>query len=99
MSRPMARNRARRVPRASPRQWGNASPQMSFRDYEYRSDSETFPTPLFEKIPLSVETSFRNRDQFGQIREIITNVLAPSGAAGAVTVMDLSPLAAQGTRI
>jgi len=80
-------------------QWGNASPQMSFRDYEYRSDSETFPTPLFEKIPLSVETSFRNRDQFGQIREIITNVLMPSGAAGAVTVMDLSPLAAQGTRI
>jgi len=72
---------------------------MSFRDYEYRSDSETFPTPLFEKIPLNVETSFRNRDQFGQIREIITNVLMPSGAAGAVTVMDLSPLAAQGTRI
>lgn len=80
-------------------QWGNPSPQMSFRDYEYRSDSESFPTPLFEKIPLSVETSFRNRDQFGQIREIITNVLMPSGAAGAVTVMDLSPLAAQGTRI
>ena len=80
-------------------QWGNAGPQMSFKDYEYRSDSETFPTPLFEKIPLSVETSFRNRDQFGQIREIITNVLVPSGAAGAVTVMDLSPLAAQGTRI
>src|SRR6476646_7737872 len=80
-------------------QWGNASPPMSFRDYEYRSDSETFPTPLFEKIPLSVETSFRNRDQFGQIREIITNVLMPSGAAAAVTVMDLSPLAALGTRI
>src|SRR5258706_10074909 len=80
-------------------QWGNASPVMSFRDYEYRSDSETFPTPLFEKIPLSVETSFRNRDQFGQIREIITNVLMPSGAAAAVTVMDMSPLAAQGTRI
>jgi hypothetical protein len=80
-------------------QWGNPAPQMSFRDYEYRSDSETFPTPLFEKIPLSVETSFRNRDQFGQIREIITNVLMPSGAAAAVTVMDLSPLAAQGTRI
>ena len=80
-------------------QWGNAGPMMSFKDYEYRSDSETFPTPLFEKIPLSVETSFRNRDQFGQIREIITNVLMPSGAAGAVTVMDLSPLAAQGTRI
>jgi hypothetical protein len=88
------------VPEGNPSpQWGNASPQMSFRDYEYRSDSETFPTPLFEKIPLSVETSFRNRDQFGQIREIITNVLMPSGAAAAVTVMDLSPLAAQGTRI
>jgi hypothetical protein len=80
-------------------QWGNAGPMVSFKDYEYRSDSQTFPTPLFEKIPLSVETSFRNRDQFGQIREIITNVLMPSGAAGAVTVMDLSPIAAQGTRI
>ena len=80
-------------------QWGNAGPQMSYRDYEYRSDEATFPTPLFEKIPVSVETSFRNRDQFGQIREVITNVLVPSGAAAAVTVMDMSPLAAAGTRI
>ena len=80
-------------------QWGNPGPQMSYRDYEYRSDPETFPTPLFEKIPISVETSFRNRDQFGQVREVITNVLAPSGAAAAVTVMDMSPLAAAGTRI
>ena len=80
-------------------QWGNPGPPMSYRDYEYRSDPETFPTPLFEKIPVSVESSFRNRDQFGQIREIITNVLMPSGAAAAVTVMDMSPLAAQGTRI
>jgi hypothetical protein len=80
-------------------QWGNPGPQMSYRDYEYRSDPETFPTPLFEKIPVTVETSFRNRDQFGQIREVITNVLVPSGAAAAVTVMDMSPLAAAGTRI
>ena len=80
-------------------QWGNPGPAMSYKDYEYRSDSESFPTPLFEKIPVGVESSFRNRDQFGQIREVITNVLAPSGARAAVTVMDLSPLAAQGTRI
>jgi hypothetical protein len=80
-------------------QWGNPGPAMSYKDYEYRSDSETFPTPLLEKIPVDIESSFRNRDQFGQIREIITNVLVPSGAVGAVTVMDLSPLAAQGTRI
>lgn len=80
-------------------QWGNPGPAMSYKDYEYRSDSDKFPTPLFEKIPVSVESSFRNRDQFGQIREIITNVLMPSGAAAAVTVMDMSPLAAQGTRI
>ena len=80
-------------------QWGNPGPPMSYRDYEYRSDSETFPTPLLEKIPVGVESSFRNRDQFGQIREIITNVLVPSGAAAAVTVMDMSPLASQGTRI
>ena len=58
------------------------------------------PRLLFEKIPVSVESSFRNRDQFGQIREVIANVLMPSGAAAAaVTVMDLPPLAAQGTRI
>src|SRR5579871_4947241 len=80
-------------------QWGTPGAVMSYKDYEYRSDPETFPTPLFEKIPLSVETSFRNRDQFGQIRDVITNVLMPSGAAAAVTVMEMSPLAAAGTRI
>jgi hypothetical protein len=80
-------------------QWGTPGPAMSYKDYEYRSDSETFPTPLLEKIPISVESSFRNRDQFGQIREVITNVLMPSHAAAAVTVMDLPALAAQGTRI
>jgi len=80
-------------------QWGTPGPVMSYKDYEYRSDPETFPTGLFEKIPVSVETSFRNRDQFGQIREVITNVFMPSGAAAAVTVMDLSPLAAAGTRV
>ncbi len=84
------------IPRS---QWGNPGGPMSYKDYEYRSDSEKFPTPLFEKIPVSVESSFRNRDQFGQIREIITNVLVPSGAAAAVTVMDMSPLASQGSRI
>ena len=80
-------------------QWGNPGPQMSYRDYEYRSDDESFPTPFFEKIPLNVETSFRNRDQFGQVRDIITSVLMPSHAAAAVTVMDMSPLASAGTRI
>jgi hypothetical protein len=80
-------------------QWGDPGPQMSYRDYEYRSDDSTFPTPLFEKIPATIETSFRNRDQFGQIREIITNVLMPSHATAAVTVMDMSPLASAGTRI
>ncbi len=87
-------------PEAPPsRQFGRPGAAMSYKDYEYRSDSQTFPTPLFQKIPANVESSFRNRDQFGQIREIITNVLMPSGAAAAVTVMDMSPLAAAGTRI
>jgi hypothetical protein len=80
-------------------QWGDPGPQMSYRDYEYRSDDDTFPTPLFEKIPVGVETSFRNRDQFGQIRAVITNVLMPAHAAAAATVMDMPPLAAAGTRI
>jgi hypothetical protein len=80
-------------------QWGRPGPQTSYLDYEYRSDSDTFPTPILQKTPVNVEASYRNRDQFGQIREIITNVLMPSGAAAAVTVMDLAPLAAQGTRI
>jgi hypothetical protein len=59
-------------------QWGNPGALMSYKDYEYRSDSETFPPP-FEKTPVSVEASFRNRDQFGQIRQVITDVLIPSG--------------------
>jgi hypothetical protein len=80
-------------------QWGEPGPPVSYKDFEYRSDSETFPTALFAKIPAEVEASFRNRDQFGQIRPVITDVLVPSGAVGAVTVMDLSPLAAAGTRI
>jgi hypothetical protein len=80
-------------------QWGNPGPQDSYKDYEYRSDPEDFPTALFEKTPVSVEASFRNRDQFGQIRPVITDVLMPSGAVAAVTVMDISPLAAVGARI
>ena len=80
-------------------QWGTPGPNIGYKDYEYRSDPETFPGKLFEKTPVFVESSYRNRDQFGQIREVITNVLVPSGAAAAVTVMDMSPLASQGTRI
>ena len=80
-------------------QWGKPGPLMSYMDYEYRSGGDSYATRLFEKVPVTVESSFRNRDQFGQIREVITNVLVPSRAAGAVTVMDLSPLAAAGTRI
>lgn len=80
-------------------QWGNPGPPISYKDYEYRSDSESFLSPLFEKTPVNVEASFRNRDQFGQIRPVITDVLVPSGAVAAVTVMDLSSLAAAGARI
>ena len=80
-------------------QWGKPGALTAYEDYEYRSDSDTYRTPIFEKTPVSEETSFRNRDQFGQIREVITNVLVPSGAAAAVTVMDLAPMAAAGTRI
>jgi hypothetical protein len=80
-------------------QWGKPGPNIGYKDYEYRSDPDTFPGKLFEKVPVSFESSYRNRDQFGQIREVITNVLVPSGAAAAVTVMDMSPLASQGTRI
>jgi hypothetical protein len=89
------------VPGAGPPspQWGNPGPLMAHMDYEYRADPDTYPTPLFERTPVNVEASFRNRDQFGQIREVITNVLVPSGAVGAVMVMDLSPLAAAGARI
>jgi hypothetical protein len=89
------------VPGAGPPspQWGNPGPLMAYMDYEYRADPDTYPTPLFERTPVNVEASFRNRDQFGQIREVITNVLVPAGAVGAVTVMDLSPLAAAGARI
>ena len=80
-------------------QWGTPGPNIGYKDYEYRSDPETFPGKLYEKTPVSFESSYRNRDQFGQIRDVVTNVLVPAGAAAAVTVMDMSPLASQGTRI
>jgi hypothetical protein len=80
-------------------QWGRPGPLTAYEDYEYRSDSDTYSTGLFEKTPVTAEASFRNRDQFGQIREVIVSVLMPAGAAGAVTVMDLSPQAAAGARI
>jgi hypothetical protein len=95
---PLCKAPAAAEPPPSP-QWGNAGAQDSYKDYEYRSDRDGFPTALFEKTPVSVEASFRNRDQFGQIRPVITDVLIPSGAVAAVTVMDLSPLAAAGARI
>jgi hypothetical protein len=80
-------------------QFGRPGPLTAYEDYEYRADSDSYTTPLFEKTPVTVESSFRNRDQFGQIRDVIFNVLVPGGAVGAVTVMDLAPLAAQGARI
>lgn len=80
-------------------QYGKPGPLTAYEDYEYRADSDTYSTPLFEKTPVTVESSFRNRDQFGQIRDVIFNVLVPGGAVGAVTVMDLSPMAAAGARI
>ena len=95
---PLCKAPAAAEPPPSP-QWGNPGANDSYKDYEYRSDPDAFPTALFARTPVSVEASFRNRDQFGQIRPVITNVLMPSGAAAAVTVMDLSPLAAAGTRI
>jgi hypothetical protein len=80
-------------------QFGRPGPLTAYEDYEYRADSDSYSTPLFEKTPVTVESSFRNRDQFGQIRDVIFNVLVPGGAVGAVTVMDLAPLAAAGARI
>jgi hypothetical protein len=95
---PLCKATVAAAPNPSP-QWGNPGPPISYKDYEYRSNQESFPSPLFEKTPVNVEASFRNRDQFRQIRPVITDVLVPSGAVAAVTVMDLSPLAAAGARI
>ncbi|MES2292754.1 MAG: hypothetical protein V4527_05605 [Pseudomonadota bacterium] len=70
-----------------------------YKDYEYESNPEEFPGGIGATAPLTVEASYRNRDQFSQVIPVIWNVLMPSGAVGAVTVMDLSPLAAAGARI
>ena len=71
---------------------------IGYTDYEYRSSPEDFASPMGVKAPLELEASYRNRDQNGQLQAVISNVLMPSGAVGAVDVMDLSPLAAAGAR-
>ena len=72
---------------------------VGYTDYEYRSGTDAdFVSPPGAKTPLEAESSYRNRDQFGQLMPVTWNVLMPSGAVGAISVMDLSPLAAAGTR-
>lgn len=67
-------------------------------DYEYRSDNDQFPIAPGKVIPASVDADYRNRSQLSTATTYGINVCAAAGAAAAVWVLDMSPLAAQGAR-
>ena len=88
------------VPQPAESTGGGGSTSTSFWDHEYRTDDETYAIANFgDFIPTSVETSQRQRDQFGQgLGQVLSRVIIPSGALGHVLVTDMSPLAAIGLR-
>lgn len=67
-------------------------------DYEYRSNPETFPVPVGQVIPASVDADYRNRTQLSTATTYGINVCQAAGGLAAVWVLDMSPLAAQGAR-
>ena len=61
---------------------------LTFTDYEYLTDPETFP-PLFTTVPASQAVYFDTPWQFWNLHEMM-NVLAKGKAAGGVVVFDMS---------
>jgi len=80
-------------------QWGKPGPLMAPMDYEISQRFDLYPTPLFEKTPVSVGASFRNRDQSSARSARSSPMCWCPRRRRPVTVMDLSPLAAAGARI
>ena len=75
---------------------GQAGLGLSYSDYEYRSNDDTF-LPVGQVITPDVDANGRNRNQ-STAGSIISSVLTPSGAVGAIWVVDMSPDAAKGHR-
>lgn len=75
-----------------------ASNATALFDYEFRTDPETFPISPGKIIPASVDADFRNRTQTNSATAYGINVCQAAGAAAAIWVLDLSPLAAQAMR-
>jgi hypothetical protein len=75
---------------------GQAGLGLSYPDYEYRSNDDTF-LPVGKVITPDFDADGRNRNQ-STAGNIITSVLTPSGAVGAIWVVDMSPDAAKGHR-
>lgn len=73
------------------------SSSYALADYEYRTDDTTF-TPLGKNVPASADTDYRNRQQLANATALGISVCQAAGAVGAVWVLDMSPLAAQGVR-
>ncbi|MDB6000807.1 MAG: hypothetical protein JWP52_2506 [Rhizobacter sp.] len=88
------------VPQPAETTGGGGNSDISYWDYEYRSDDATYNLANFgDFIPTSIESSMRQRDQFKQsLGDVLSRVIIPSGALGHVIVTDMSPLAAIGLR-
>lgn len=65
----------------------------SYSDYEYRTNNDTF-LEAYVPVDPTYEGGYRNRDQFGAMGKVITQVLKPSGALAHVVVLDVPPGAA-----
>jgi hypothetical protein len=70
----------------------------SLPDYEFNTNPETFPVPIGQVIPASVDADFRNRQQLSTATTYGANVCAAAGGLAAIWVLDMSPLAAQAAR-
>ena len=68
-----------------------------YTDYEFRTDNDTFLEPGMLVDP-TYEGGYRNRNQFGAMGSVITQVLKPAKPAGHIVVLDMPPGAAQGGR-
>ncbi|MCR6670415.1 hypothetical protein [Devosia ginsengisoli] len=65
----------------------------SYSDYEYRTNNDTF-LEAYVPVDPTYEGGYRNRDQFGAMGRVITDVLVPSEALAHVVVLDVPPGAA-----
>jgi hypothetical protein len=77
---------------------GTPTTSSALFDYEFRTDNDRVPIPVGQNIPASVDADYRNRAQLSTATTSGINVCQAAGAAAAIWVLDMSPLAAQGAR-